>query len=426
MSATTIQICLILFLMVLSAYLSMSETALLTASDSKLHTLKKKNSKGANRVIKLRSNKEGLLGVILLLNTLVNIGASSISTGLFIELFGDNPESLLYSTLLMTALILIYGEILPKTLAVRNSEKISLFVSPVISFLIIILKPITTSVQLLVNITLKVFTRPTPEQEKLSGLDLIKGTIEMHHEQGMMVSEDKHMLGGLVDLEKITVNEIMVHRNDFHSVSIDEDPKKIVNYILKNSHSRILIWKKNPENIIGIIHIKDLISLIRKQDKILKRDVEKIMRKPWFIPAVNNLKMQLSAFREHQAHLAIVVDEYGEILGLLTLEDILEEVVGHIEDEYDNSRKHKITRNSTNTVTVYGELSIRDLNREMNWEISDSHAATIGGYIFHIAQRIPDVGDTFKIDTYKFKVIKKELNKISKVRVQKIALPSKK
>ncbi len=409
---------LVVILLMLSAFFSGSEIGILSASRSKIHKLKLDGNKKAILLSKLRDDRERMIGAMMLLNTFVNTAASTIASSLSIDYFGDGGEALLVSTAIMTILIMIYGEILPKTYAVRNAEKLSLFVAPFFTFISKVFSPITTTIQVLVNATLRLFTSPTAKEEKMSGLEIIKGALEYHHEEGLVFSEDRYMIGGVIDLDKITVNEIMVHRNDMESVDIDEEPQEIISQVIATTHSRIPLWKDEPDNIIGVIHVKDVLRLMRsKKNAITKKDIERVIRKPWFIPNITTLKKQLNAFREQQSHFALVVDEYGELLGLITLEDILEEVVGHIEDEYDSGIKDAIKKHQDGSVTVDGEVSIRDLNRQMHWDISDEDATTVGGLVFHIAQRVPSVGESFKISGFRIKILKRKHNKIVRVKV---------
>lgn len=418
--------CLVVVLLACSGFFSGSEIGILSASRSKIHKLKIDGNKRAITLSRLRDDRERMIGAMMLLNTFVNTAASAIASSLSIDIFGDNGEALLISTVIMTILILIYGEILPKTYAVRNAEKLALFVAPFFMLISKIFSPITTAIQILVNGTLRLFTSPSKKEQKMSGLEIMRGALELHHEEGSVVPEDKYMIGGIIDLEKITVNEIMIHRNDMNSIDIDDEPSEIIAQMISSTHSRVPLWKNEPDNIVGIIHIKDVVRIIRsKKEAISRQDIDKIIRKPWFIANITNLKKQLNAFREHQSHFALVVDEYGELLGLITLEDILEEVVGHIEDEYDQNNRQSIKKNHDGSIVVFGDVSIRDLNRHMHWNLSDEDASTIGGLVFHIAQKVPSVGESFKFAGFKLKILKRQHNKIVKVKITQLKLKKK-
>lgn len=418
--SSIIEIISVIILICISALFSLSETAIIGVSRSKIYKLKSEGNKKAINLTKLRDNKEGFIGALLLCNTLVNAAATSIVTGLAIEYFGDNGEALLIATLVITLLILFYAEILPKTYAVRNAEKVALNTAIFYLFLVWLLKPIISAIQVVVDFTLEFFTSKSSKME-FSGMEMIKGAVDMHHEEGIVVSEDKYMLGGLIDLEKISVDEVMLHRSQIKSISIDKKVEQIMDFVIHSNHSRIPIWKGEPSNIIGVLIQKDLSKLLKaKSGDISNEDIKRVLRKPWFIPNLTNLKIQLKAFRENQSHFALVVNEYGELLGLITLEDILEEVVGQIEDEYDDKASPILKRSDDNSAVVLGELSIRDLNREMHWEIDDEDATTIGGLVLHLAKGIPAVGEKFKFDNFLIKVIKRHHNTITKVYIKKL------
>jgi Mg2+/Co2+ transporter CorB len=247
----------------------------------------------------------------------------------------------------------------------------------------------------------------------------MRGALEHHHEEGSVIGEDKYMIGGLIDLEKIKVNEVMTHRNDIFSIDSLLDVKKIINFVSKSKFTRIPLWKDSKDNIVGILHAKDVLHLVHsKKGTITNKDIGKLIRKPWFIPDSTDIKSQLLAFKQNQEHLTIVVDEYGELMGLLSLEDIIEEIVGQIDDEYDTN-SHLITKGKDDSIIVNGDVSIRDLNREMHWNIADQDATSIGGLIFNLAKKVPKVGASFKSQGFTFRVMKKQKNKISRVNIRK-------
>ncbi len=411
----------VLILLVISAFFSGAETSILTASQARINKLKNDGNKKAESLLKLREDKEKLIGSILLSNNFVNIGASVIATEACIEIFGDNNTALFITTAMMTVLILIISDVLPKTYAVRHAEAVALSLTPFITFTTLILTPIVVTVKYIVNGLLKLVDNKT-NAVNISALETIKSTIELHHQEGEVVSDYKYMLGGVIDLEKITVEEVMVHRNEFLSVNIDLAPLEIIKQIAKSPYSRVPIWKDKPENIIGVLHMKDLNKILlskKSSDKITHRDIEKLAREPWFIPSTTNLKTQMLAFRTNHYPFAFVVNEYGELEGLVTLEDIIEEVVGQIEDEYDVVHKGIYKVNSDNSVVTTGNTPIRDVNRELEWNIDDKEATTVGGLIFHIAQRIPEKGESFKSANYVLKLLKKKKNKILKVKISR-------
>lgn len=411
----------VLILLVISAFFSGAETAVLTVSQAKVNKLKNEGNKRAIALFKLREDKEGFIGSILLGNNFINIGASVIATEACIEAFGDNSTALFVTTSIMTILILIISDVIPKTYAVRHAEFVALGLTPVVTMLTVALSPMVKIVKFLVNALLKIFDRKTKSND-MSALETIKSTIEMHHQEGEVVSDYKYMLGGIIDLEKIKVEKIMVHRNEFLSVNINLEPIEIIKILVQCPYSRIPAWRDKPENIVGVLHMKDLNKvLLQKKDleKITRHDIEKLARAPWFIPNTTTLKTQMLAFRTQHYPFAFVVDEYGELEGLVTLEDIIEEVVGQIEDEYDVSNKGIYKINSDHSVVATGNTSIRDINRELEWNIDDKEATTVGGLLFHLAQGIPDKGESFRSKNYLLTMLKKKKNKILKVKISR-------
>lgn len=416
-------IILIVLLLTCSAFFSGSETSVMSASRSKIHKLKTDGNRNAEILSQLRGqDKERFLGSILLGNNFVNILASAVATSLCIDLFGDSGESLAIATATMTALILIYCEVLPKTLAVRNSEYLALKVAKLCFLLTKILYPFTYIVKLFVDRSIKLMRIDSKAEHSVSGLEVIKGAIDLHHEEGEVFTEDKFMLGGLIDLESVTVEEIMIYRNDIYGIDIDDDPEDLILSVMRGRHSRIPVWEKNQDNIIGVLYLRDLLQILKekKLNKVEKADLRAILREPWFIPSTTNLKTQLRAFREKHKHFALVVDEYGELLGLVTLEDIVEEIVGQIDDEYDFAANNDINKIDTKTLKVSGDVTIRDINREMEWDISDEDATTIGGLLLHIAREVPARGDEFTHKNYVFKMLKKKRNTILKIKITKV------
>lgn len=409
--------------MACSAFFSGSETSVMSASRSKIHKLKTDGNKSAEILSLLRGkDKERFLGSILLGNNFVNILASAVATSICIDLFGDSGEALAIATAVMTALILIYCEVLPKTLAVRNAENIALKVAGICFYLTKVLYPFTYVVKFFVDKSIKLMRIQNAAEHSVSGLEVIKGAIDLHHEEGEVFTEDKFMLGGLIDLESVTVEEIMIYRNDIYGIDIDDDPEDLILSMMRGRHSRIPVWEKNQDNIIGILYLRDILQILKdkKVNKVEKSDLRAILREPWFIPSTTNLKTQLRAFREKHRHFALVVDEYGELLGLVTLEDIVEEIVGQIDDEYDFAANNDIKKLDNKTLKVSGDVTIRDINREMEWDISDEDATTIGGLILHIAREVPSRGEEFTHKDYVFKMLKKKRNTILKIKITKV------
>ena len=406
-----IEIIAIFLLLLISAFFSSSETAITRVSDAKIRQKAEEGNKKAINTKNLLKDREKVIGALLLGNNAVNILASALTTSLFIAPFGD--LGIFYATILMTILIFIFSEVLPKTYAIRKSEKLTLFTVPYISFLTKVLAPINIIVQLLVRSILDLTGR---EKNKNDGRQNIRGAIILADDEGSVRKRDRKMLEGILDLSELDVDEIMTHRKNIESFDISEESKKIFEKSIKSNFSRIPIWEDNPDNIIGILHIKDLIRAANISKTL---DVKAILQKPLFIPETTSLSKQLNEFRKSSTQIALVIDEYGVLQGLITMEDILEEIVGEIFDEFDQpSSKPNILEDGK--VLVDGNMTVRDINRLMDWKIPDDEASTLSGLVIEIAQKLPKEREIIKIKDYKFKVVNRQKTRISKLLVEKI------
>ena len=406
-----IEIIAIFLLLLISAFFSSSETAITRVSDAKIHQKAEEGNKKAINTKNLLKDREKVIGALLLGNNAVNILASALTTSLFIAPFGD--LGIFYATILMTILIFIFSEVLPKTYAIRKSEKLTLFTVPYISFLTKVLAPINIIVQILVSSILDLTGR---EKNKNDGRQNIRGAIILADDEGSVRKRDRKMLEGILDLSELDVDEIMTHRKNIESFNISEESKKIFKKYIKSNFSRIPIWEDNPDNIIGILHIKDLIRAANISKTL---DVKAILQKPLFIPETTSLSKQLNEFRKSSTQIALVIDEYGVLQGLITMEDILEEIVGEIFDEFDQpSSKPNILEDGK--VLVDGNMTVRDINRLMDWKIPDDEASTLSGLVIEIAQKLPKEREIIKIKDYKFKVVNRQKTRISKLLVEKI------
>ncbi len=404
----------VVFFIFLSAFFSGSETGLIGVTRAKIHKLKMEGHKRAQIVSKLREDKEGLIGAILLGNNLVNIAGSALATSLAIKMFGE--KGVFWATGCMTIVVLIFAEVLPKTYAVRNSEKVALLVAPIFVVITKLLAPITKFVQIIVNVVLNIFSKPGVMD--MTGVEVLRGAVDMYHEEGNVHKEDKDMLSGIFDLEETDVEEVMVHRTDIESVDIESPIENIIKFFVANSHSRIPLWRDNPDNIVGILHTKDLFKALQNSNgDAQKLDLNQMLREPWFVPETTTLKNQLRAFREKQQHIALVVDEFGGLTGLITLEDILEEVVGEIEDEHDMPNQRRFRKFRDGSVNLDGDMAIRDVNKHLDWNLSDEYATTVAGLVMHEAQKIPDIGEEIAVEERIFKILKKDGTQITRIKV---------
>ncbi len=402
-------------LLVLSAFFSGSETALTATSRARMHELERRGSRKAAGVQHLVKTPERLIGAILLGNNLTNISASALATSLFLNFFGE--AGVIYATLVMTALVLIFAEVMPKTYSITNPDRVALAVAPILRPTVIILAPITGAVQFIVRKTLQLFGARTDIENVLSAHEELRGAINLHHLEGSVVKDDRDMLGGVLDLRDLEVSDVMVHRTKMITYDSAESNAEIINHLMSCGYTRLPLWTDDPDNIVGILHAKDVLKkLLDVGGDIKKLDILDLCSKPWFVPDTTRAMDQLNAFLKRKTHFAIAVDEYGEVMGLLTLEDILEEIVGEIDDEYDTAATG-VRPQPDGAVNVDGAVNIRDLNRAMDWDLPDEEATTIAGLVIHEAQTIPDVGQAFTFYGFKFEVLRKRRNQLTALRI---------
>ena len=406
----------IVLLLVVSAFFSGSETALTAASRPRLHHLVRRGNRNARLVARLIERKEQLIGAILLGNNAVNIFASALATSVLIGLFGE--AGVAYATIGMTLLVLVFAEVLPKTYALRNADRVALAVAPLMRVLVVVLSPVTAAVQAVVRVTLRLFgVRSGDAGLVISPQQELRGAIDLHARDGTMIKQERDMLGSILDLEDVEVGEIMIHRKSMTVIDAAVAPSQIVDQAVASPYTRIPLWRDEIDNIIGVLHAKDLLRAVREHDGDLDGlDLGTATSEPWFIPESTTLLQQLQAFRRRRAHFALVVDEYGALMGMVTLEDILEEIVGDIADEHDVVFTG-VRANQDSSFTVRGTVTIRDLNRQFEWELPDEEAATIAGLVIHEAQQIPDVGQSFVFYGFKFDILARQRNQITSVRV---------
>jgi Mg2+/Co2+ transporter CorB len=405
----------ILLLLILSGFFSGSETALTASTRSRLTGLSNKGHKNAKTAIELLNKKESLIGAILLGNNLVNILASALATSLSIKIFGD--PGVAYAVIIMTALIVIFAEILPKTYALTNSEKLALTVSPIFRPIVYLLWPVTWMMEKIVFFILSIFKIKLEKNMRvLSVEDEIRGTLDLHHKEGRLYKSDKDMVTGVLDLAEVTVEDVMVHRSNMFTVNIDDDPKKILNSVINSSFTRIPVWQNNDENIIGIIHSKHLLKIMSQNRDITRSDMMQSLIKPLFIPETTSLKEQLKMHLNTKKKLAIVVDEYGVLMGMISLEDIMEEIVGDITDEIDEGLT-TVIKNEDGTLTINGGTEIRDINRIYNWDLPEEEANTLSGLIVHESRSFPIEGQVFNYYGFIFEILEVKDNLIHKIKV---------
>ncbi len=410
----------IVALLLCSAFMSGSETALTAASRARMHTLEQDGNRRAAIINRLLGNPERMIGALLLGNSFVNILASALATGFLIDIFGN--AGVVYATIVMTLLILIFGEVLPKTIAITRPNRTALLVSPLVQAFVAIVSPVNGAIHAIVRLLLRqlgIAGRRALDEDVAH--QELRGAIDLHHREGAVVKGDRDMLGGILDLRDLEVSDVMVHRTSIEAVCGDDAPEKIVAGALKSEFTRIPVWMSDPDNIVGVLNVKDLLRALHGADWDIGRlDLKLLYSQPWFVPDTIGLKDQLSEFLKRKSHFALVVDEYGEVQGLVTLEDILEEIVGQISDEHDDMPDEGIRPQSDGRVVVDGAVPIRDLNRNMDWNLPDEEATTIAGFVIHEAETIPDAGQVFTFQGYRFEVIKKSRNRITLLRIARL------
>jgi Mg2+/Co2+ transporter CorB len=402
--------------LLLSAFFAGSETALTASSRARMHRLEKQGNRRAALVNRLLDARERLIGALLFGNNAVNIAASSLATGVLLNWFGE--VGVIYATVVMTILIVVLAEVLPKTAAFNAPDRVALWVAGPMDWTVRLLTPVLIAVGWAVKWLLRMFGLRAGEAESIiSPHEELRGTVDLLHRKGGVERLDRDMLSGLLDLRDLAVSDVMIHRTEMITVCADDPPEQVVKAVLEAEVTRVPLWKGKPENIIGILHAKDLLRAIQVADSDLaKIDVGTIARPPWFVPDIRPLSEQLKAFRRRRTPFALVVDEYGEVMGLVTLEDILEEIVGDITDEHDIAVPG-VRPQPDGSVNVDGGVPIRDLNRAMEWSLPDDEATTVAGLVIHEARSIPEPGQTFTFHGFRFRVLRRERNRITALRI---------
>ena len=406
---------LLIILVILSGFLSGSETAITATSKARILYKKKKGSKRAGYVLELLDKKNNVISTLLLSNNLVNILASSLATAFFYDLFG--VEGIFYATLIMTVVIVIFAEVLPKTYAINRPNRTALLISPIIYYLNKILFIFVFVINLIVRLIFRKNDNDTKNKD-LQSEEELKGVIDLYKTSNPDYEQEKDMLQSILQLNDITVEEIFTHRKNIYSIDSSLKTNEIIDKINNSRYTRIPFWKDNPENIIGLLNVRALNIDLKNHYESKEIIFDKISN-AWFIPETTNLLEQLVEFKKRKEHLAFVVDEYGELLGLITLEDIIEEIVGEIVDEIDVP-ENDFKLNNYGKVIINGEKNIRDLYKSFDLDPPEIESSTIAGYILDISKKIPSYGETFKDNFFNYKVLSHSKKQISKVEISKI------
>ena len=424
-AAFWISAAIVLACLLISGFFSGAETALTAASRAKLKTRADKGERGAQVALEITEDNERLIGAMLLGNNVVNIGSASLATAVLTKLFGASGVA--FATVLMTVLVLIFAEVLPKTYAIAYPEQLaSRFARPA-RLALLILSPIVNVVRWIVRAILYLFgVRTEADQNLFTIHEEIAGALAIGTSEGTVDKEDRDRLLGALDLGRRTVEEIMRHRSQIEMIDAEDDPNTVLAQVLASPHTRMPLFKGERENVVGILHSKDLLRAVErflrkgdgKLDSVSDLDLMKVAKKPYFIPETTPLDEQMREFLKRRTHFALVVDEYGDLKGLITLEDIIEEIVGEITDEFDPDAPEPLKRSETGDYEVEGATTIRDLNRMLDWTLPDEAANTIAGLVIHEAQLIPEKGQVFSFHGYRFEVSERKANRLTQLKIR--------
>lgn len=407
---------IVLLCVLLSAFFSASETALTAASHAHMHALEKEGDRRATLVNRLLRQRNRMIAALLLGSTLVNIGGSAFTTSVLVYLTGESGA--VYATIIMTILLLVFAEVLPKTVAINHPDRLSLRVARVISLFVSIFGPLLAGVEAFVRAVLKLVGIEIGHGRTiLSPYDELKSAVDILHEEGNVERSWRDMFGGVLDLQVLHVGDVMIHRTKMRTIDADLPPEQIVREVLASPFTRMPLWRDRPDNFIGVVHSKDLLRALDAANADASQlDIDDIVLEPWFVPDSTTLEDQLQAFLKRKTHFALVVDEYGEVMGLVTLEDILEEIVGDIRDEHDLAMQG-VRPQPDGSVLVDGAVPVRDLNRVLEWSLPDEEATTVAGLVIHEAAAIPEAGQVFNFHGFRFEVLRKMRNRITVLKV---------
>lgn len=402
-------------LLALSALASGTETAMTGAAREHIHHLASEGNKRAGLVERLTADKERLISALLIGNNIVNILAAALATELFLRIAGE--AGVAWATLVMTVLVVIFGEVLPKTYAIRHSESFAMAVAPLVRGLVAVLGPVTVVVRFVVNLVLRLFGTSLEGGSLVPVADRLRGAIKFYAAEGGMKKLERDMLGAVLDLQEVEVGIVMTHRSKMTTIDADMKLQEMVRFVRSAPYTRYPVWRGDPDQVIGFLHAKDLLSLVDEQGNLpASTDIRKLLSPPWFIPDTTSLYQQLLAFRQKRQHLALVVDEYGTIMGLVTLEDVIEEIVGDIADEKD-VEVSGIEALPDGSVVVDGRVPVRDINRRFDWRLPDEEVATIAGLVMHVARRIPKEGESVDIEGHRIEVVRRQRHHLQRLRI---------
>jgi Mg2+/Co2+ transporter CorB len=402
-----------------SAFFAAAETALTAASRPRMHGLENEGNRRAGIVNRLRLHMEQVIGTLLLGNNMVNIMASALATGVLIDLVG--PRGVVYATAVMTVLIVVFGEVMPKTYAINNADRLALGVAPAMQALVRLASPVIRVMQILVRAILRLMgARVTADLGAESAEAELRGAIDLHADAAGEEEGSGAMLHSILDLGDVIIGDITVHRSNLSTIDADQSPEKIVEAALASPHTRLPLWRGDPDNIIGVLHAKALLRAVQARGGRLDDiDIVGLALPPWFVPESTSLLAQLRAFRSRREHFALVVDEYGALMGIVTLEDIIEEIVGEIQDEYDQEDA-KIVRINNDTILVDAGLNLEDLANYLDIELPEGNYESVAGFITQLTGELPKEQDQIEYKGLRFTIREADERKISQVEITRL------
>lgn len=417
MSVLTVIFLVLVLLIILASLLSSAETSVTAVSKAKLHSLAKKGDSKAKLVLELQKNVGLSLSTILLFNTLCLTIVNNNIGDIAADLFGK--EAIIFVSIGMTVIITVYAETLPKIIAVNSPEKVLMLLIRPLWIVYKTFRPLTLAINNFARAHLRLFGIKSSADDEYAALEELRGAIDMHFADAKPdANNERAMLKSILDLREVTVEEIMTHRKNVTMINADDKPSEIVKQVLESPFTRVPLYKDNPDNIVGVIHAKALLRSVNSHKGSLdKLNIMSVASTPWFIPETADLIEQLQAFKARREHFAIVVDEYGAFNGIVTLEDILEEIVGDITDEHDIAVRG-IRPQEDGSFIIDGTVTIRDVNRQLNWDLPDEEASTMAGLILYEIRAIPEVGQSFNIHGYYFEILRRHRNQITLLKVK--------
>jgi len=413
--STTLHLLALFVLVLCSAFFSGSETALMALNKLKLRHQMMEGRKGAKTLDRILHRSDSLIGTILLGNNLVNVASSALATSLAISLWGPDL-GIIYATIIMTLVLLIFAEVTPKTFSAYHSEGVAYFVARPLKILMVLLKPLVVLITFFSNGMLKIFGIKKKKGELFSE-DELRTMILVGEKEGLLGSRKKDMLHGVLELRDISVKDVMVPRTEIFAVNMEDSMEEITEKIMATPYSRVPVYNGDIEKMEGILMVKDFLKAISSGQKV---DIKSITNAPYFIPESKNIQEQLADFQKKRTHMAIIIDEFGGIEGLVTMEDLLEEIVGEIWDESDNRVRQIVRNKDDDSITVDGKMTVRDLGKELGVELPEDDFNTAAGFLLDGLGAIPEVGDSIEYMGFKFSAGKVVGQAVKKVKVEKL------